>query len=251
MELMQNRNTEQKTTIHIYGDSILKGIVMDRATGQYVPMQEDDFQPLTDRYAVDIINKSKFGYTIDRGWALLSRALTKQKPCDILVLEYGGNDCNHNWRAVSDAPGEEHAPVTPLAAFRETMQQMIAALRGMQILPVLVSLPPIHAERYIDHIVATTEGTVKDRIVSWLGDVQMIYRFQELYSSAVTKLAYETGCPYVDLRAAFLDKHNYADLLCADGIHPNEAGHALIAQTFANAAETVFGGAYPARVFSA
>lgn len=242
MELLQNTINDTKTTVHVYGDSIFKGIVMDKATGQYVPMPADDFAPIADRYDVDIVNKSKFGYTIDRGWALLSRALAKQKPCDVLVLEYGGNDCNHDWRAVSDAPSCEHAPVTALETFRTTLRAMIDSVRKLQIVPVLVSLPPIHAQRFLDHIVATTEGTSADRIVSWLGDVEMIYRFQELYSNTVTKIAYEMGCAYVDLRSAFLDKHNYADLLCADGIHPNEAGHALIAGTLSDAADRMFSG---------
>ena len=240
MELMTHIDHEQKKVMHIYGDSILKGIVMDRTTGRYVPMRGDDFSAVSDRYGVDIINKSKFGYTIDRGWALLSRALQKTKPCDVLVLEYGGNDCNFDWKAVSDAPKGDHTPMTTLDTFCETMKNMIAALRTVQIKPVLVSLPPIHAERYIDHIVATTEGTDKEKILSWLGgDVQMIYRFQELYSSAVTKLAYQMGCTYVDLRSAFLDKHNYHDLLCMDGIHPNEQGHALISEAFQEAADSM------------
>lgn len=241
MELLQSREETGKTTVHVYGDSIFKGIVMDKTTGQYVPMPSDDFQPMAQEYSLDVVNKSKFGYTIDRGWALLSRALAKQKPCDVLILEYGGNDCNHNWREVSDAPGAEHAPVTALTTFRQTMYAMIDNLRKLQILPVLVSLPPIHAQRFLDYVVATTEGTSADRIVSWLGDVEMIYRYQELYSSAVTKIAYETGCPYVDLRSAFLDKHNYSELLCADGIHPNESGHALISETITAAADRIFG----------
>lgn len=241
MELLQNREIKTQTTVHVYGDSIFKGIVMDKTTGQYVPMPADDFQPMAETYRLDVVNKSKFGYTADRGWALLSRALAKQKPCDVLILEYGGNDCNHNWREVSDAPDAQHAPVTALETFRRTMLAMIDSLRKMQVLPVLVSLPPIHAQRFLDHVVSTTEGTSADRIVSWLGDVEMIYRYQELYSAAVTKLAYETGCPYIDLRSAFLDKHNYADLLCADGMHPNEEGHALIAATVSAAADRIFG----------
>ena len=246
MENAAIRQDERRPVIHVYGDSILKGIVMDRETGQYVPMRNDDFCAISTKYAVDVVNKSKFGYTAERGWALLSRALTKQKPCDFLVLEYGGNDCNHNWLEVSQAPEEAHAPVTLLEHFRATMKQMIDSVRAIGITPVLVSLPPIHAQRYLDHIVATTVGTDADKIVSWLGDVQMIYRFQELYSSAVTKLAWETGVPYVDIRAAFLDRHNYETLLCEDGIHPNEAGHALIAQTFERAAEQLFGAGHTA-----
>jgi hypothetical protein len=42
------------------------------------------------------------------------------------------------------------------------------------------------------------------------------------------QLAYETGCALLDLRTAFLITHNYKEMLCEDGIHPTQRGHALI-----------------------
>lgn len=245
METIQTLALDGRMTMHVYGDSILKGIILDEDRGQYVPMKQDDFAPLCEKYAMDVVNKSKFGYTIGRGWALMSRALQNAAekntvPCRYMVLEYGGNDCNFDWKAVSDDPHGEHMPMTTLAAFTDTMKHIISVLREHAITPILVSLPPIHAVRYLNHIVASTPGTDKARILSWLGgDAEMIYRYQELYSSVVTRTAYEMNCMYVDLRSAFLDKHNYMELLCRDGIHPNEKGHALIADAFLQMAEQI------------
>ena len=46
------------------------------------------------------------------------------------------------------------------------------------------------------------------------------------------KLALRRRFPVVDVRSYFLDKHNYGDLISADGIHPSEAGYALIHRAF-------------------
>lgn len=243
-KVMNSANENKKdsvTRLHIYGDSILRGVVMDPQSGKYVTLPHDDFTAFSEKADVDVVNKSKFGYTVERGITLISRAIMgkTEKPCDVMIVEYGGNDCNFNWREVSNTPDEEHLPSTPLPRFREALGGLVSTLKRLQIRPVLVTLPPIDADRYIDYIVKETPGTDKNRILSWLGDTQMIYRYQELYSSVITKLAYETGTLYVDLRTAFLDKHNYRDLLCADGIHPNASGHALIGDAFRCAREKI------------
>ncbi len=239
----------QSPTLQIYGDSVLKGILLDHESGQYVPMKEDDFAPLARAYGIEVTNKAKFGYTVTRGWAFLSRALERANAagvtlCDRMILEFGGNDCNFDWRAVSDDPEAAHQPMTPRGEFAETLKTMIAALRENGVTPILVSLPPIHAKRYFRRICESTPGVNPDTILAWLGgDAEMIYRYQELYSQTVVRVAYETGCTCIDLRGAFLDKHNYASLLCEDGIHPNEAGHRLIAETLLGAG-ALLGGAH-------
>ena len=229
---------ERRTRLHVYGDSILRGVVMDPDSGRYVPMAGNDFQALAGQQ-VDVVNKSGFGYTITRGTALILRALNgnREKPCDVMIVEYGGNDCNFDWKAVSRAPGEEHLPVTPLPEFTKQLRALIARLRDAGIRPVLTALPPIDADRYLEHITSTVPETDRESILSWLGDTQRIYRYQEMYSAAILKTALETGTYCVDLRSAFLEKRNYSSLLCPDGIHPNEDGHLLIRQAFSDAAE--------------
>ena len=73
-----------------------------------------------------------------------------------------------------------------------------------------------------------TRACDRDAVLSWLGDASMLYRWQEYYNRAVEELAYRYGCPMIDVRSAFLSSHRYPQLLCADGIHPSPAGHAMI-----------------------
>ena len=87
------------------------------------------------------------------------------------------------------------------------------------------------AERYLSWI--CRDGLSRDNILSWLGDTNAIYRYQERYSHAVEQLAEEYGAPLVDLRGAFLEKRQMEELYCVDGIHPNDQGQLLIRDTFA------------------
>ena len=119
----------------------------------------------------------------------------------------------------------------PLSVFKECITDMVKALRQNGIKPILVNLPPIHSGKYFNWITRT--GLSKEKILSWLGgDIQLIYRHQELYSNVVTRIAIQTKTLLIDVRSYFLDTHNYSQLLCDDGIHPSESGHKLIYKAF-------------------
>ena len=55
-----------------------------------------------------------------------------------------------------------------------------------------------------------------------------IYRWHESYNMAVMKMSREKNVPVIDVRSRFLVRRDYRDLLCDDGMHPNEKGHQLI-----------------------
>lgn len=225
-------------TVEIYGDSIMKGTLLDAQTQRYRFSSDQFIKPLEEQFSIGVVNCSRFGCTIQKGSRILFSHIQKGMSCDAAVLEYGGNDCDFNWDEVAQKPEEAHDPHTPITVFENIYKDMIAKLKEINIMPVIMSLPPLNAERYLSWI--TRNGLSRINIIKWLGDVQMIYRTQELYSQAVTKIAYETKCVYVDVRSRFLGEHGLNDLLCADGIHPNEKGYALICRSFTEfAAELV------------
>lgn len=219
-----------KKQIAVYGDSILKGVMLDNGSQKYYFSKEGVANKVSQWLPVQIQNNSKFGCTIEKGYQQLKVALDKGLDCEIVLLEYGGNDCDFNWADVSANPEKIHLPNTPINKFEQIFRKIILELNEHNIKPMLMSLPPIDADKYINWI--TRSGLDKDNIVKWLGDVQMIYRFQELYSNTVTRLAIETKSLFVDVRSRFLDKHNFKSLICDDGIHPNAEGHKLINEAF-------------------
>ncbi|MBE6895622.1 MAG: SGNH/GDSL hydrolase family protein [Ruminococcaceae bacterium] len=216
-------------SLDIFGDSIMKGVLLDDDTQRYVLSSSAPGTEFAKEMNVDVNNRSVFGCTVAKGSKLVSSAIEKGKMGEGLVLiEYGGNDCNYNWKDVAAEPDEFHDPVTPLKLFEKLYSDLIESIKSVGATPVIMSLPPIDAQKYFNWI--TKDGLSAANILKWLGDVQMIYRFQELYSNAISKIAYKTNSLFIDVRSYFLDKHNYADLLCTDGIHPNSEGQKLITQ---------------------
>ncbi|MDP4152790.1 MAG: SGNH/GDSL hydrolase family protein [Bacillota bacterium] len=224
--------------IAVYGDSILKGVMLDPGSDHYYLAKQNNIKCIESLIPVTVQNNSKFGCTIEKGYRLLINALDSGLNCDVALLEFGGNDSDFNWAEVSNCPEDEHLPHTPLQVFEDTYYKMIKSVRDRGIIPLLMSLPPVDAEKYFTWL---SKGLNKDAILKWLGDVQMIYRFQELYSSTVTRIARETGCLFVDVRSRFLDHCNFKNLLCDDGLHPNEAGHSLIRGAFVDFAASYAG----------
>ncbi len=152
---------------------------------------------------------------------------------DVVLLEFGGNDCDFNWAEVSEHPEREHQPNTPLDVFEQSYIAMISDLRRQHIHPLMMTIPPIDATRYLDWI--CHYGPDKTRILQFLGgDVQAIARFQELYSLSLFNIAAQTHTQIVDIRSSFLMRKDFPSLLCKDGIHPTEKGHQLITSVFAD-----------------
>lgn len=216
--------------IKIYGDSLMKGILMDNH--KYSIVKENNIASLQNIFPLYIDNKSRFGNTIEQGYEQIKKDISKGIDCDFALLEYGGNDCDFHWADISADPDAIHLPNTPIEKFKSIYCEIISLLRSKGITPILMSLPPINAKKYFDWF--TQNGLSKESILKWLGSIDVIYRYQEMYSNTVTKIAFETSSPLVDVRMSFLDKHYPDQYLCDDGIHPNKDGYALIKDVFIN-----------------
>ena len=216
--------------VEIFGDSILKGVMLDKKNEHYYLPKKSAAKLIEELLSIQIQNNSRFGCTIDRGFKQLKRAFDGGLFCDIVLLGYGGNDCDHNWAEVAQNPEKEHFPNTPLDVFERTYREMITALNERGIKPLLMTLPPIDSEKFFAWV--TRGGLNKENILKWMGDIQMIYRWQELYSNTVVKIARDTNSMLVDVRSKFLSRRNFNELVCADGIHPTAEGHLLIKEAF-------------------
>ena len=104
------------------------------------------------------------------------------------------------------------------------------SLRSRGIQPMLMTLPPLDAEKYLGF--SGRRGADTKAVLSWLGDVQMIYRWQEMYSGAVALLAARLDLPLLDVRSRFLSRRDYTSLIARNGIHLTQAGYELIYDSF-------------------
>lgn len=212
-------------SICIFGDSIIKGVIFDGIRGRYTCLKNSFANIFGLSTGIKVDNYAKFGCTITTGKILIEKHAAELPGYKYTALEFGGNDCDFDWAAISERPDEKHMAKTPIADFEVLYSNVIDSVVASGSRPVLFSLPPLNAHRYFSWI---SKGLNAENILRWLGDVEHIYRWHEMYNLVVVKLSAIKRVPLIDIRGAFLESRNYLSLYCEDGIHPNEAGHALI-----------------------
>ena len=216
--------------IEVFGDSLLKGIQVNPKNMRYHVDNHIDIEGIEKAHSLSIKNHSQFGCTITKGFSLIENRLKSDEEfCDVILMNYGGNDCNFNWKEIAERPDDEHLPKTPLDAFIETYHKIIHLLKEKGIRPILTTLPPLDAQKFFDWF---CNGLNKVNVLKWLGSVETIYRWQENYSRAVGKIAAETKTLLVDMRGAFLKHDRIERFLCDDGTHPNTEGQKIITGAF-------------------
>ena len=211
----------------IYGDSILRGITYSAEMGRHKLCAGYELKSIG-ALGYDIKNRCRMGATIVRGMDILERTLDECSADATVLFEFGGNDCDHDWQAVSAHPTEAHSSRIAEKTFIEYYKNAIEKVRRTGATALMANMIPIDHDRYMQTI---SKENSYDSILSWLGDTSMLYRFQEHYNRIVEQLALQLNCPLIDLRSAFLLSHDYKTLISQDGIHPTETGHDLIEKT--------------------
>lgn len=216
--------------LFIFGDSILKGVTFSEEAGRYKICLQD-YVHLAEE-GIEVNNLSKMGATIEYGERILGEELSDMDENSIVLLEYGGNDCDHKWKDISKSPDKVHICNTDPAVFEKLYKSCIEKARTVGARVLISNLPPLDSEKYMKWI---SRGLDYDVILKWLGDTSMLYRWHENYNRLVERIAEKCGAQLVDLRGAFLTARNFKSLISADGIHPTEDGHSLITKTLVNA----------------
>lgn len=209
----------------IFGDSILKAVLYEN--GKYRMNMEPE-REFSAESGIQIHNYARFGCTIRKAIRWIRRDCEESgKHEDSVVLEFGGNDCDYDWARISQNPALRIQCKTPPEEFAALYREALALIRQSGRRPVAMTLPPIHSLRYLNFV--CRNGLIKENLLRWLGDAGAIGRRQRLYSELALQVAREEQAEVIDLRAAFpQDETALAELLCEDGIHPNQKGQARI-----------------------
>lgn len=210
--------------ITILGDSIAKGIILDEH--KYRRCEKSFVNLFREKTKCPINNFSLFGCTVTKGLQIFDRQKITIDTSDIVLTEFGGNDCDFEWGAISEHPDGNFHPKTSIAQFCLYYKNIIQQLNDMKKTTVILNLPPLDDEKYFKWI---SRGRNADNILRWLGgNTRYIYRWHEMYSNILYTIAAEMHATLIDIRSEFLRFKNYSDYLCDDGIHPNSEGHKLI-----------------------
>ena len=163
--------------ITIWGDSVLKGVVLEEGKDRYSLLKNSSIELTKRELDVDIKNNSKFGLTVTKAMRLIQKSLSKDELPNYALMELGGNDCDYNWKEISENPDGEYFPNTPLPKFIDSINNIIENFRKNGIEPILTNLPPLSSQKYFDWF--GKNGLNTDNIKRWMGDINRIYKHQE------------------------------------------------------------------------
>lgn len=220
------------------GDSIIRGVIL-KAEGlreRYTLSDKNIVDRCAKELSSDVVNLGKMGCTIPLGERILDKSINRIEGAKYVLLEYGGNDSDYDWRAIAQDPTAVHLPHTPLETYESTYQRVIYKVLQAGCIPLVLSLPPMDAERYFRFFTQGMSDDAKANVLRWLsGSTNTIMSGHELYNMATWKVAQRTGAQWIDITSDLLIGHQYRQYLCDDGIHPNELGQARIANTILQA----------------
>ena len=126
---------EQTLQIGIFGDSISKGIVLDAETHRYSSLKKEITEWISPSTALH--NFSVMGSTIQKGLSIITRHTDQLASYQNVFLEFGGNDCDFDWSAVSERPQAHHEPHTPLKQFEALYTKAIQLIQEKKGNPIL------------------------------------------------------------------------------------------------------------------
>ena len=109
-------------------------------------------------------------------------------------------------------------------------EDMIHLLQEKGAAVTAVIAPPIAIEVYLSHLLES--GVGKDIMSEYVNSVQQMRDEFTEYGEIMRAVANENGCEILSLRESFLALDDMKAYYSKDGMHPNEAGYALIHDDF-------------------
>lgn len=223
--------------IFIIGDSIMRGVTFSEKRRRYVISRRAGLEPLS-HLGFEVVNKARMGFTLRDGLDRLKEIPASDVDGAVVILGFGGNDCDYDWSCVSEHSTEGfYSAKTPDDEYEMIYSSFIESIREHGAEVAVANLVPIDAPRYFNHI---TKDKDSERILAWLGDVSMLYRWHEYYNRVTERVANETGCLLLDIRTPFLRSHEFSSLISCDGIHPTEKGYSIIDAVICSSLEAAF-----------
>ena len=224
---MSNKINNHHTTALFLGDSIVKGVSMEN--GRYKVLESSYYNKFKDTVFSKTKNNGKFGLTSEKLLSNIEK-ITESEP-DIVFISIGANDCNYNWKEISENPESTHLPAIGKSQFEDNLCSTYDYFLKNNVSTISLNFPPLHAEKFFNFLASKLSG---ENIIKWLGNISRIYYHHESYNNIFETVTRNYGIDMIDIRSRFLLDDNLEDLIGIDGMHPGAAGHELIYKSITN-----------------
>jgi lysophospholipase L1-like esterase len=114
---MNIQKTSQHTSVLFLGDSIVKGVSMEN--GRYKVLENSYYNKFKETVFSNTKNSGKFGLSSEKLLTNIKK-LNKSEP-DIVFISIGANDCNYNWKEISENPEGTHLPMVAKNQFEDNL----------------------------------------------------------------------------------------------------------------------------------
>lgn len=209
----------------VFGDSILKGVITIPNSGKLFDTTENDSLSLARKeLGFELDNRSIYGNITSKGLVKLQKYMEKcsageQEAADFCIIEFGSNDCDYDWGTLVQK--------VPLADYLENLSQMVSLCRANKVTPLMMGLIPYVCDDWFKTII---KGQDEAAILKFLGGTaETLGKNQLIYKNAQADFVKKNNVQFLDPWELF---QGHKELMCYDGIHPNENGYQKLSQAW-------------------
>ncbi len=204
----------------VFGDSILKGVITIPDSGKLFDVTENDSLTLAQKkLGFELDNRSIYGNITSKGLVKLQKFFDKGETADFCIIEFGSNDCDYDWGTLIQK--------VPLAGYLENLKQMVNLCRANKVTPLMMGLIPYVCDDWFKTII---KGQNEAAILNFLGGTaETLGKNQLIYKNAQADFVKENNVQFLDPWELF---QGHKELMCYDGIHPNEDGYVKLSDAW-------------------
>lgn len=173
---------------------------------------------------------------------IIDSLLNSFKPC-VTVIILGGNDADIDWRRFAVSKGKIVIHSILVEQYTSNLKQLIRKIRNADSVAVLTDTPGQNVDMrglYLSQILKRNISMLIDNS----GGQQTSDDIHNHYDKAIRSVAEKTKTDLA-LYGEVLASYPPQKVFGPDGVHPNEMGHRLIAQTLLPVIARACGRAYP------
>jgi len=204
----------------VFGDSILKGVITIPNSGKLFDTTENNSLSLAQKeLGFELDNRSIYGNITSKGLLKLQKFFEKGGEADFCVIEFGSNDCDYDWGTLVQK--------VPLEDYLANLAAMVKLCREHKVTPLMMGLIPYVCD---DWFKTTIKGQDEAAILNFLGgSPETLGKNQLIYKNALADFVQKNKVQFLDPWQIF---QGHKELMCYDGIHPNEKGYELLSKAW-------------------